>query len=110
MELRFVNTKSISQTSESRTRLLGWSQEALAEAADVSIPTIKRLEADEGPLGGRSETTKRFRPRSSAAASYSSTKTAAAWASAFARAGRIENRTEYAWGCPQRWRYQCGRV
>ena len=31
-------------------------QEQLAEAADVSLPTIKRLEANDGPLGGRSGT------------------------------------------------------
>jgi predicted transcriptional regulator len=36
--------------------MLGWSQEDLAKQADVSIPTIKRLEASDGPLGGRSET------------------------------------------------------
>ena len=35
---------------------MAWSQEQLAEAADVSIPTIKRLEANDGPLGGRSGT------------------------------------------------------
>jgi len=35
---------------------LGWSQEQLASAADVSVPTIKRLEAKDGPLGGRSDT------------------------------------------------------
>jgi hypothetical protein len=28
----------------------------LAAEADVSIPTIKRLEAQDGPLGGRDET------------------------------------------------------
>ncbi|MGO8794068.1 MAG: hypothetical protein ACLQLC_04530 [Candidatus Sulfotelmatobacter sp.] len=28
----------------------------MATEADVSIPTIKRLEAQDGPLGGRSET------------------------------------------------------
>ncbi|HXX50878.1 MAG TPA: transcriptional regulator [Xanthobacteraceae bacterium] len=28
----------------------------MAAAADVSIPTIKRLEAQDGPLGGRDET------------------------------------------------------
>jgi transcriptional regulator with XRE-family HTH domain len=32
--------------------LLGWSQEALAEVSGVSIPTIKRLEAADGELGG----------------------------------------------------------
>ena len=36
--------------------LIGWSQEELALAADVSLPTIKRLEAAEGPLGGRQTT------------------------------------------------------
>jgi predicted transcriptional regulator len=33
--------------------LLGWSQEAMAKASGVSIPTIKRLEAAGGDLGGR---------------------------------------------------------
>lgn len=47
---------SIRQIKAARA-LLGWSQEDLAEAAEVSIPTIKRLEASDGPLGGRAETT-----------------------------------------------------
>jgi transcriptional regulator with XRE-family HTH domain len=46
---------SIRQIKAARA-LLGWSQDDLAEAADVSIPTIKRLEASDGPLGGRDET------------------------------------------------------
>jgi predicted transcriptional regulator len=46
---------SIRQIKAARA-LLAWSQEQLASAADVSIPTIKRLEAQDGPLGGRSET------------------------------------------------------
>jgi transcriptional regulator with XRE-family HTH domain len=46
---------SIRQIKAARA-LLGWSQEDLAAAADVSIPTVKRLEAQEGPLGGREET------------------------------------------------------
>jgi hypothetical protein len=33
----------------------------MAAAAEVSIPTIKRLEAVDGPLGGRSETGERIR-------------------------------------------------
>jgi hypothetical protein len=33
----------------------------LAAAADVSIPTIKRLEAQDGPLGGRDETGTKIR-------------------------------------------------
>jgi predicted transcriptional regulator len=46
---------SIRQIKAARA-LLAWSQEQLASAAEVSIPTIKRLEAQDGPLGGRSET------------------------------------------------------
>ncbi|WP_348272696.1 helix-turn-helix domain-containing protein [Pannonibacter tanglangensis] len=36
--------------------LLGWSQSDLALRSGVSEPTIKRLEASDGPLGGRSDT------------------------------------------------------
>lgn len=36
--------------------LLGWSQEDLASHSTVSEPTIARLEAGHGPLGGRPET------------------------------------------------------
>jgi predicted transcriptional regulator len=46
---------SIRQIKASRA-LLAWSQEDLAEAANVSLPTIKRLEANDGPVGGRSGT------------------------------------------------------
>jgi len=46
---------SIRQVKGARA-LLAWSQEQLAAEADVSIPTIKRLEAQDGPLGGRDET------------------------------------------------------
>ena len=46
---------SIRQIKAARA-LLSWSQGDLAEAADVSIPTIKRLEAEDGALGGRQET------------------------------------------------------
>jgi predicted transcriptional regulator len=41
--------------------MLAWSQERLAAAADVSVPTIKRLEAHEGLLGGRNETGTKIR-------------------------------------------------
>ena len=41
--------------------LLAWSQEMLAAAANISIPTIKRLEAQDGPLGGRNETVTKIR-------------------------------------------------
>lgn len=36
--------------------LLAWSQEDLARASGVSIPTVKRLEAEDGPIGGRADT------------------------------------------------------
>jgi transcriptional regulator with XRE-family HTH domain len=51
---------SIRQIKAARA-LLAWSQEELAAAANVSIPTIKRLEANDGPLGGRSETADKIR-------------------------------------------------
>ena len=50
---------SIRQIKAARS-LLGWSQEELAETANVSIPTIKRLEAAEGLLGGREATIKKI--------------------------------------------------
>lgn len=46
---------SIRQVKAARA-LLAWSQEDLAIAAAVSLPTIKRLEAVDGDLGGRSDT------------------------------------------------------
>jgi predicted transcriptional regulator len=46
---------SIRQIKAARA-LLAWSQEELAAAANVSVPTIKRLEAHDGPLGGRNDT------------------------------------------------------
>ena len=46
---------SIPQVKAARA-LLGWSQEQLAAASSVSIPTVKRLEAQQGLLGGRGET------------------------------------------------------
>jgi len=46
---------SIRQIKAARA-LLGMSQEGLAAAAAVSIPTVKRLEAEEGELGGRAQT------------------------------------------------------
>jgi transcriptional regulator with XRE-family HTH domain len=51
---------SIRQIKAARA-LLAWSQQELAAAADVSVPTIKRLEASDGPLGGRSETGEKIR-------------------------------------------------
>jgi transcriptional regulator with XRE-family HTH domain len=55
MAIKSILKVSIRQIKAARA-LLAWSQEQLAEAADVSIPTIKRLEANDGPLGGRSGT------------------------------------------------------
>ncbi|MCK1518499.1 helix-turn-helix domain-containing protein [Bradyrhizobium sp. 190] len=46
---------SIRQVKAARA-LLGWTQDDLAAAAGISRPTIKRLEASDGPLGGRTET------------------------------------------------------
>ena len=46
---------SIRQIKAARA-LLGWSQEDLATSSGVSVPTIKRLEAAEGDIGGRAET------------------------------------------------------
>jgi transcriptional regulator with XRE-family HTH domain len=46
---------SIEQIKAARA-LLGWSQNDLANASGVSIPTVKRLEAASGTIGGRAET------------------------------------------------------
>jgi transcriptional regulator with XRE-family HTH domain len=46
---------SIRQIKAARS-LLDWSQERLAEASGVSIPTVRRLEAADGELGGRENT------------------------------------------------------
>jgi len=51
---------SIRQIKAARA-LLDWSQEDLASSAGISIPTIKRLEAQDGLLGGRSETGNKIR-------------------------------------------------
>ena len=46
---------SIRQVKAARA-LLGWSQKDLAKVSGVSEPTIKRLEAGDGDLGGRQTT------------------------------------------------------
>ena len=51
---------SIRQIKAARA-LLRWSQDQLASAAEISIPTVKRLEALDGPLGGRGETNEKIR-------------------------------------------------
>ena len=50
---------SIRQIKAARA-LLAWSQEDLAAAAGVSIPTVKRLEAADGLLGGRADTVQKL--------------------------------------------------
>ena len=60
MSEKSIRKVSIRQLKAARA-LLAWSQEQLAAAADVSVPTIKRLEAQEGPLGGRNETGAKIR-------------------------------------------------
>ncbi len=44
-----IQARSIGQIKAARA-LLGWSQEQLAAVSGVSIPTVKRLEAADGPL------------------------------------------------------------
>jgi transcriptional regulator with XRE-family HTH domain len=51
---------SIRQIKAARA-LLAWSQGDLARASNVSEPTIKRLEANDGEIGGRSETAEKIR-------------------------------------------------
>jgi predicted transcriptional regulator len=46
---------SVRQIKAARA-LLAWSQGDLALASSVSEPTIKRLEANDGEIGGRQET------------------------------------------------------
>src|SRR2546426_6120700 len=60
MAQKSIPKVSIRQIKAARA-LLAWSQDQLAAAADVSIPTIKRLEAQDGPLGGRNETGSKIR-------------------------------------------------
>ena len=50
-----IRKVSIKQVKAARA-LLGWSQDDLAAEAGVSIPTVKRLEAVDGLLGGRADT------------------------------------------------------
>jgi predicted transcriptional regulator len=59
MPEKSIRKVSIRQIKAARA-LLGWSQDDLAKAADVSSPTIKRLEALDGPLGGRGQTSDRI--------------------------------------------------
>jgi DNA-binding XRE family transcriptional regulator len=62
--IKYMPRKSILKVSirqiKAARALLGLSQEQLAEVAEISLPTIKRLEAIDGPVGGRSETGKKI--------------------------------------------------
>lgn len=55
-----IRKVSIRQIKAARA-LLAWSQDHLAETSGVSAPTIKRLEAQDGPLGGRLDTELKIR-------------------------------------------------
>ncbi|TWB01445.1 helix-turn-helix domain-containing protein [Bradyrhizobium stylosanthis] len=50
-----IRKVSIRQIKAARA-LLNWSQDDLAMHSQVSLPTIKRLEANDGDVGGRPET------------------------------------------------------
>jgi transcriptional regulator with XRE-family HTH domain len=60
MAAKSILKVSVRQIKAARA-LMAWSQEQLSEAAGVSIPTIKRLEAHDGPLGGRNDTADKIR-------------------------------------------------
>ena len=51
---------SIQQVKAARA-LLQWSQADLSEAFGISKPTIARLEAEAGPIGGRADTERAIR-------------------------------------------------
>ena len=59
MPLLSILKVSIRQIKAARA-LVGWSQEQLASAAEISVPTIKRLEAAEGLLAGRQTTAQKI--------------------------------------------------
>ena len=59
MRQKSILLVSIRQLKAARA-LLNWSQEQLAAASGVSVPTIKRLEAQDGSLGGREKTVERI--------------------------------------------------
>lgn len=54
-----IRKVSIRQVKAARA-LLGWSQDELASRSGVAVPTVKRLEAGEGDLGGRATTSARL--------------------------------------------------
>lgn len=56
MSIPKVSTRQI----KAARGLLAWSQAHLAKKSKVSEPTIKRLEAEDGELGGRPETAEKI--------------------------------------------------
>ncbi len=56
MSIQKVSTRQI----KAARALLSWSQSDLSLTSGVSIPTIKRLEARDGPLSGYPATAKRI--------------------------------------------------
>jgi transcriptional regulator with XRE-family HTH domain len=54
-----IQNVSVKQIKAARA-LLGWSSTKLADAAGISHPTIRRLEARDGDLGGRPDTIERL--------------------------------------------------
>src|SRR5262249_29065134 len=60
IDVKSILKVSVRQIKAARA-LLGWSQEELAATARVSVPTVKRLEAADGMLGGREDTGTKLR-------------------------------------------------
>ena len=60
IDMKSIRKVSIRQIKAARA-LLRWSQEDLAAMAGVSVPTVKRLEAADGFLGGREKTALKLR-------------------------------------------------
>jgi predicted transcriptional regulator len=56
LSIRKVSIRQIKAARE----LVGWTQDDAAANSGVSITTIKRLEAQDGPLGGRVATGERI--------------------------------------------------
>jgi transcriptional regulator with XRE-family HTH domain len=54
-------TRITSEQMRAARGLLGWTQAQLAEHSDVSLATIKRLEAEPGELGGYAVTANALR-------------------------------------------------
>ncbi|MBR2120462.1 MAG: helix-turn-helix domain-containing protein [Pseudomonadota bacterium] len=57
MSILKVSTRQV----KAARALLNWSQQDLADEANVSIATVKRLESDDGDLKGREETARKLR-------------------------------------------------